>query len=219
MPKFSIGPFEFPTKVAARAACRALLYSSPAGGYLSGEHLRLAKAILEDHPRADEKLSGGCKAIRVVLNKIPGQSDIQRGLTVVHDDNSTTEFSVYVLFHTDRWGGIKEACRESVKPSTAPVKHRAFASGKPVYCAQTGVLLTWETARVDHDAPWPFRRIFKEWMDGRAWKRPKLVDHGTYRLLAPPDLEDFREFHDARAKLRVVHYIPNSSDAHNRKGS
>lgn len=217
MPAFSIGKFKFPSKTAAQAACRSLLYAADVGCILSGDALELAKEILRAHTHSEEKLRGGLKAVRIRRNKIPGQKVQQRTLYVVHDDNSETEFSAYNPLWaagSRRDTGIKTAARLVIEPERLACKNAAFNS-PPVFCAATNVELTWETAHVDHDAPWPFRKILAAWLETLP-EPPVLIDRKVYWEMQPEDAASFRAFHNARARLRVIHIKENIADRHNR---
>jgi hypothetical protein len=167
------------------------------------------------HPRRGEKIQGGVAAIVVKINRVPGQPD-QRGFCVVHDDGSRIDFGAYKCFEKSEpqenfkryFNELSDAGRFAIRLVTAAIKQRAF-DNPPVFCAVSGIELTWREAAVDHAPPWQFKKIVTAWYKLQP-SPPVLIDRQVYREFAENDAKSFCEFHDARAILRIVHHKENS---------
>jgi hypothetical protein len=82
-----------------------------------------------------------------------------------------------------------------------------FTNGH-VLCAITNIPLAMEDVHVDHAPPWTFDRIF----NGLRTAYPNIqpIHVGTRDVFGDRDVE-FRQFHNSRACLRLVHKTANLS--------
>jgi Protein of unknown function (DUF3223) len=203
MPHYEIGCFSFPSKKAAIARIREILYAAPLRQPLAGEQKQLMRAVLSFHPDVATKVTGGCAAILVDVNiDLTGLSS--RGFQIVHRDGTSIDFSYRVaLGLASAVPRMEEAARCAVAPGIIVHKRTRFDGAMVIRCEETGEPITSEEAEVDHASPWPFRRILQEFVK-QYGVRP-IVDRGLSRVFASErDSELFRAFHDARARLRIV---------------
>jgi hypothetical protein len=210
MTEYKIGERVFRTKTEAIKTVQLVLQSSQIGKALSGSELQLIQDLLVQHPAAEEKLSGGCKAIVTRINKLEGMP-AQRGFWIVRDDNTEIDFSIHVPFKSTEVQRKKDqlhwAAREAVRPSVQAFKQKNFQRNKTVQCAISGVAVTWTEAQVHHAPPWPFIRIVTEWLTQKK-VTPVVIDLGITKALE--DKDEFIKFHDARAVLQIVHQRENA---------
>jgi hypothetical protein len=211
MPEFTIGKQVFRTKGKALEAVQQVLRSSLVGKPLTGSDYILIRALIDLHPVADEKLAGGCKAIVVRINKLPGMPP-QRGFWIIHDDGTEIDFSIYVPFKNANQRKVDQlawAAREAVRSEIEQFKRLQFRQRKTIPCQITGRLVTWDEAHVHHAGEWPFVRILTEWIASRS-APPTIIDLGITKALADEDAVEFLKFHNSRATLQVVHQIENA---------
>jgi hypothetical protein len=213
---FDIGPYPFDNKTAARNAIRLVLNEAPIGQPLEGDKfLLIYHAIKSLHPDAAEKLARGCEAIVVRINHIDGCKP-SRGFWIIGHDGTETDFSLYTLFLTEAQNQQRSqscAARRAVEPTLRLYKDRWFADRFQVPCQISNRLMTWEQADVHHDGEWPFDRIFKAFIAQRGDVYPPLievkasneVESVRIKIWTEADAANFRQFHDARASLLIVH--------------
>jgi hypothetical protein len=196
--EITVGGRAFPSKKAALAAVRAVLNNTPLFLFLDGEDLALIRGLLDLHPEREEE--------------IPGMPPT-RGFHIVRKDGSTIDFSIYTPFESEtrrRLNNIGFAARQAVRDITNSFKSRRFGDSETAPCELTGNALRWDDAVVDHAGEWPFSRILTEWIERRG-AEPPLVDRGLYGEFEPDAARDFCEFHNERAKLRLIHKMLNCS--------
>ena len=155
-------------------------------------------------------LTGGVADI--VVRKIEYRPGIiQKCFWIIHPDGGATDFSYRNCFGMQaRDGGVAEAARTAVWPGIVAYKRQRFGNSDAIPCDETGALVSFADADVDHDAPWPFSRILREFFTGRP--KPQLRDEQVRMVFACPDLAaEFIAFHDERARLRIVERKVNIS--------
>ena len=111
------------------------------------------------------------------------------------------------------------------RPSSTPVEWRSLpdirayrdarlAAG-PQRCDVSGELSTPFNLNVDHAGEWPFRRIVEEFVEwaAREGLSLRLAQSGifTVEFANPRATQAFRDFHNARATLRLVTQEINQS--------
>ena len=210
--EFKIGRWTFKTKKAALEAVRKVLQATKLNEPLCGEDYEIIRALIDLHPRAIEKLQGGCRAIVVRVNKLDGMPP-QRGFWIERDDGTGIDFSIYVPFQSEeqtKKSNIAWAAREAVRKSVQAYKKNYFAVTQNVSCEITGESLSWDDAVVHHSGDWAFSKILSAWIQSRG-SDPMLIDGGITKVMVEDDARDFCDFHDARAILQVVHKRINSS--------
>ena len=110
---------------------------------------------------------------------------------------------------------IYSVFRRAVKPSIDAFRASAFLGVDEVLCPVTGLWVKTAEAHVDHEPPWTFLAILREYLrqTGRELIDVKIKSTGTYPVFEDP-AEHFRwvTFHDAAAHLRVVHWRANLSE-------
>lgn len=206
---FPVGQEVFATKKAFIERLRAILNTWNLGAHIAGEDDVLLRAAIVLHPEAEGKIGAGVAHFEVRLNLWRDRIK-QRGLWIVRLDGSEIDFSIYMC--DPSWANpermrryhLNEAAREAVQESVFAYKSARFAEA--AICEVTGRALTWAEAHVDHDDPWPFRRILSEWEAGQNGQEVAFRDDGMTFAFRDQDMRAaFRRFHDDRAVLKLVH--------------
>jgi hypothetical protein len=165
------------------------------------------------HPQRDDKLANGCAAIVVKI----AEGYTTRCLAVVGEDWAVEEFSWRVaLGIVPCTPSLAAAGRIAVADRVERFRSKSFAGG-PVHCATCGAAVGSEDAHVDHAPPWTFAAIVEAFAE--AHPGVKLAHQGTRDVFTnEAEAELFRQFHDERAVLRIVHKRENLSTLRRRAG-
>jgi hypothetical protein len=184
------------------------------GASVVGDDAADLAALLVRHPEAQKKIGAGVLEFYVA----PAEGMGTRCFHLRRTDGSSTDFS-YLSCVSGRAKTVKqeflEACREAVHDDILTLKKAHFAanaddSGK-VRCDETGALLTWDEAHVDHSAPMRFEVICEFFLvslnvdaPDPAWLS-EPADH-QYKTTFTDEriLAAFRRHHDRAKRLRWV---------------
>jgi hypothetical protein len=167
--------------------------------------------LISLHPESDKKVGVGVMYFEVRDNDWGG-----RTFWIVRKDLSETDFSfLKCLSEPTPMQNFRSACRRAVVEDILSFKRSMFTPFDVVFCPVTGEDLVWDTAHVDHAPPYTFDAIAREF----AATRKDITDdvepsHDGDLTTYFKDAETarvFREFHNARAKLRVVSIKANLS--------
>lgn len=199
------------TKHDVVSRARRILHSTPPGKALEPGDFQFMLELLLRHPRAEEKIGVGVRAIRIEPDGIWG------GVMFVAErlDGSVTDFSYRKCLRAPtRYGEVSAACRQAVAEDVIAFKREYFArhadEAGQVTCPLTGKLLGWLEAHVDHAPPWPFRRIVESFFGSLplSLDEVRIVEGGlgeSPRRLADTEVSAlFRDFHSRVAVLRVI---------------
>jgi hypothetical protein len=164
MPAYSLGGIAFPSKKTAVEKIRDILRTSPLDVPLADADYFLIRAMLELHPNKDKKLAGGGVAIVVGINGGPGSLDrtmpSSRGFQVVQANGSKVDFSYRIALGLDSpEPNIAKAARRAVTPAIVAYKTARFRGATHIPCDETGQMIAFGDAHVDHSEPWTFKRI------------------------------------------------------------
>jgi hypothetical protein len=171
------------------------------------------------HPRAEHKIGDGIKEI-VVRQAARNPKNREFWIRTEGSDEWIDISWTACLTVTTPLQEFANACRQAVRPETEAFAARVFAEpaqGSRLRCPITGELFTREEAHVDHDEPWPMRRIVEQFianegLDLEAVQYDGFENGSTRITLRDPDLTaKFRAYHDGVACLRVVSATGNLS--------
>ena len=225
MTKVSIGFSTFASLDALRQHTESLLRRSP-GSVVGAELAFLRDLIKTRHPHAS-----------AFSNRLAFEVEhTSRGNAVFRVTDHGLAFPPSFRIRLARlWGEsvrarVTGACRRAVLAQTAETRERW--SGGP--CPVTSWPLDPDTVDVDHAPPWTFARILDAWLDTLAKRanreltgqhalnmferKPEYLtqswecDASVFAWDGAPEhafAEDFQVFHNARARLRVVHPYAN----------
>lgn len=199
---FRLASTVFARKSDAVAAVREILNTAELNRPLAGEQHDLVAACFALHPGNAIKSAGGVAGFLVkIIQYRPGI--LQRCFHVIHADGSLTDFSYRKCFGmAQRDGGLAEAGRYAVAETVHAFKLAQFKGGR-VACALSGRPLAIGEAAVDHAPPWHFAAILRAFV--AAHGKPDLRDLGvTMAFAREEDAELFRNFHNERARLRIL---------------
>lgn len=205
MPKFNMSGKTYPSKGMTRAEIKRILNAWPIGQPITGADLQiLLDGPIKRHPHAAEKIGGGVARVEVRLNITPGNSS--RGFWIIRHDNSEIDFGAYMMFESketlDKLS-LNDATRRAVYEDVMRCKNLHFNGKDFARCSITGRTIHWTEAHVHHDGAWPFSRILTDWL-ATLVEKPQLIDRGLYSELARQQAQNFRTFHNERAKLVVI---------------
>lgn len=224
MARFELPGMIFKSKKAAFEYTKAILNEAVPGKLLQGPREYMARAVLGMHPSCGEKLNGyKLEDVKLLVREV-SEPFASRCFFLIRPDGSMIDWSYLVCFGRaphlpmgvpiDR---IEEASRRAVDPDVFAYKQMRYAGAEVIACDETGEPVLFREAHVDHAEPWPFAAILKAFL---AEHGPcALHDMGLYLVFADPaDAQAFREFHNARAVLRLVHRDVNLRGRGNGQG-
>jgi Protein of unknown function (DUF3223) len=191
----------FRTKGEARKFFSVLLQTGPLETPISDEsEHQMLLSLLGHHPEREEKFGAGVAHFFRRINRHPVKET--RGFWVKRVDGTEEDFSYPkcldgVSYRGDR---VKKdfamACRRAITPSIAAFRESYFDL--------FGEDPNFSDSHIDHAPPWPLKRIVEEFAQIVGYG-VKMHDYTSVDWGFPPDVEkQFRDFHDARAKLRVI---------------
>jgi len=211
--EINIGERKFLTKKEALNHYKGILNSYDFGELINEQDFLEVLALLETHPRKEEKKGVGIKQIRIAKLKYK-----TKAFELVRLDGSTEYFSYTKRINARRTIMTKfsEACRKAIQEDLRGVKQAYFdkhsKNGK-VRCQETNELLFWEQLNVDHRQPNTFSVILDRFIELNNINLEKIeyveID-GEGNELADLDLkQQFIEYHREKANLRIVNKDKN----------
>ena len=206
--EINIGERKFLTKKEALNHYKGILNSYDFGESINEQDFLDVLALLETHPRKEEKKGVGIKQIRIAKLKYK-----TKAFELIRLDGSTEYFSYTKRINAPRTNMTRfsEACRKAIQEDLRDVKQAYFdkhsKNGK-VRCQETKELLSWEQLNVDHRQPNTFSVILDRFIELNNINLEKIeyveID-GEGNELADLDLkQQFIEYHREKANLRIV---------------
>jgi len=211
---YTIAGRTFDTQKDLVSHVQAILRHYKAPAQLCDDDAAFMGDLLQRHPNAEIKIGCGVQSIWVRRNGAFGQ-----GFYVDRIDGTSTDFSykqcIRPFTHASK---AKFAFRRAIDDQVLAVKYAAFATGNTITCPETGEPITWETAHVDHAAPWTFAVLLTEYCELRGIDLNAIElfesKSGIGKLLPPAIEADWAIWHDQRATLRVISAEANIRLAH-----
>lgn len=211
----NIGSKTWSTKKEAEAFYRAILHASTLNAPLEEEDFHEVYSLLLNHPSAQEKIQGGVEYLYVGNDEHGG-----RCFHIKHPDGTSEAFSFLKSISGESSGLSKfdKAARKAVEEDTSSHKRKYFGEEPTAVCELTGVDLMWAGAHVDHAPPNYFSTIVSSFLteygvDPSTEGYTSKTGYGC-EFTNPKLAECFREFHNSRAKLRVICKKKNMAMAH-----
>lgn len=210
----------FNTQKEAKAFFGSILNAHEEGEELEGEEFNYVEQLLENHPRASEKIGVGIERIVVGLN--PERNG--KCFYVVRKDNSFDDFSYHRCIdgEPNAFTTFAAACRRAVYEDIQDFRAKISAEidhpeGK-VKCAISGQMIHWRDAVIDHKPPKTFSVLVNLFQVAKQIDMSKIeYDReliGGVKFRDKKLSEEFRQFHRQAALLRVVSRHKNSATAH-----
>ena len=206
--EINIGEKKFLTKKEALNHYKGILNSYDFGESINEQDFKEVLALLETHPRKEEKKGVGVKQIRIAKLKYK-----TKAFELVRLDGSTEYFSYTKRINAPKTPITKfsKACRKAIQEDLQNVKQAYFdkhsKKGK-VKCQETKELLPWEQLCVDHRQPNTFSVILDRFIELNKIEVEKIeyiVIDGDGKELADSELKQkFIEYHREKANLRIV---------------
>jgi hypothetical protein len=219
----TVGGLTFRTQEALRDYTVEMLNRYEPEQFASEKDRYFLLQLLARHFEAEDKIGPGILSFQRRVNLYHGKIEAA-GWWFVRTDGTEVSFSIYDCFRDRPIGDdevflrrIVSCCRAAVMEDVHRLKNEVFDGRRMTRCAATGAEISFSEAQVDHAGEWPFVRIVDEWLHERApWLRQieiKSHEGQSGRVFADPRVAaDFKEFHDQRAELRIVHKGQNMGD-------
>ena len=211
---YQIGNEFFKTKKALTERIRSILYSYDSDSSLNEDDQRFMMDVFKLHPSVDVKFGNGVKNINVRRNNVFKKN---REFWILREDETETDISfLECLTPTDHLKKFKNACRSAVKKEI--IQFRITNLDHESLCPITGIKLTKENVHVDHTPPNTFDFIVNEFIriNGINPKSIKLTGDADREIsdqfVDTVLSENFVNFHNSIASLRLVSSIANLSD-------
>lgn len=207
----------FKTKKVLREYIRKIRDSYLDGQCLNEDDFEFMLDLLNRHEEPEIKIGVGVAYMYVKTNEVFKRN---REFWLVRIDGSETDFSFEIcLKHETKLQKFKNACRTSVADIVMDFKKDFFDRvGEPSICPVTGEAMTLRrNSHVDHAHPNTFDKIVQDFisLNGLDVNQIELLTAEDGRVrneMADKTLEQqFIEFHNRRAKLRVVSKFANLS--------
>lgn|ERR1700746_75352 len=181
--------------------CRDIKDSYANGEIITDDDDELLMWLVMRHPDACQKIGVGVDFFTVEDNAYN-----TRGFWVHRIDGTMTDFSLYAcVTEPSHKSMVRDAMRVAVGDQVSEFKMSAAYRG--LECAITGVVLSLETAHVDH-APPEFAVLADEWADDcGGYNAIDLMPEEDGKFgneLYSEDAEDWAEYHREYANLRIV---------------
>jgi hypothetical protein len=211
-PEFHLAGKIYTVKAQIKANVRHIVTEAALNTPLTGKYFDFMRDLFSYHPRAELKIGPG---IETIVVRVSSRHSNNREFWIKQRggeefiDISWTE----CLKATPALVEFRNACRLAVKATTQAFCDAEFAKSAErelLRCPIAGNDFSREEAHVDHDDPWPFRRIVDEFIKREGIDVHKVdydgFEHGsTFITLRDPRLADkFVRFHNDVARLRVV---------------
>ena len=203
-----IGLMAFSSKKEALSHYKTILNSYNFGEYLTDGDFSKVLALLPLHPRAEEKIGAGVKAIRIAKLKFN-----TRSFELVRNDGTCECFSYTKRINSPESSLVRfrKSCRHGVQEDLRRVKQAYFDKHSKkgnVKCQETGELLKWEELNIDHRQPNTFSVIVERFIELHGIDVDAVKYEGTdifeSKIVDENLNERFRQYHKEKANLRLV---------------
>lgn len=187
--EYVIGSYIFKSKAEAKERYSKILKSWDLYENVQGDDIHLLNALLDAHPWR-KSIVGGSHVIGYRL--IPTEYR-NRAIEAIREDGTTAAFPLGRAFekrNPNKADIFRKQCRKAVADQIIRYKKAAFETTDLVWCELTGRWITWDECHVDH--VYPFEDLIQDFREA------------GYRTV-----EDFAEYHRARAVLRCVSKTAN----------
>lgn len=218
MATIQVGAVIFPTKAALTDHVRRIMGAYPDGAMLDDLDFAFMRTLLDLHPAAAAKVGAGVAGMWVAENpRFPGPK--ARCFYLRRLDGTETDFSfLECISPKPHRRKVFAAMRAGVEDQTRAFKSALLSDGTVRRCPDTGDVLTFDTAHVDHVAPLTFERLALDFLDGYgvAVDDVRLSGHGEdnrfdLALGDPRMLDHWTAYHACNANLALVSARANLS--------
>jgi len=213
--QIQIGEHCFKTKTEAIEFYKDILNSYSEGEELISVDFENVFNLLKHHPNSKEKIGNGLEKI-IVKN---GEYKLNC-FHLVRLDGSIEDFSYRKCINgeSNRFSLFSQACRKAIENDLKEVKQRYFKNNSKkglVKCQDTGELIDYENAHVDHRQPNTFSVIVDRFIELNKIDLEKVeydrINNYGHKLIEKQIEKLFREYHAEKANLRVVNRKRNLS--------
>lgn len=181
---------------------------------LIDEHLYFMLGLLRYHPWSDQKIGVGVQSMWVQ----PNENYATKCFWLERIDGTKTDFSFHQCVSLPSpLRDFKAACRRAIAPSIINLKQKYFSGINECSCPLLGITMTMSTSHVDHMSPNTFEKILNDFIKefNIDVEAVPLVEHNDGKIGNCFDDVNFEkewvDFHDRRAKLRVISIKANLS--------
>lgn len=211
--QYTLGGIQFATKKAALKHVGDIRkrYESNVGPVTDPSELAVLFDLVKFHPRYSLYQSIGILGFDTWIVIPYGGA----GFRVVLADGTRDPFSYRTAFGlSNPRSHVLAAMRGAVASQVHAWKCNHWETNSSVRCAISGEVLTWEVFHVDHNYPWPFRRIVEMFFEVEKIDMLTVAlrdgEYGVSKVLANPEFEArWSAFHAERATYRALHAREN----------
>lgn len=179
------------------------------GAYLSLWDAQFILGLLKHHPDAEEKMAG------IIAGVLVHRRDGGKGFTLHKESGELVTFSWQkCIAPPSPWTKFTRVCRKLVQPDIQLAKKKIFAETPYLKCPFTGEILTEKSCHLDHEQPFTFSVIVKnfaqEW--GIVAENVIYVHGDGFTTFRDAQLaQDWIAYHRLYARLRPVSATANLS--------
>lgn len=189
MSEYVIGSYIFKSKAEAKKRYSKILGDWDLYEDIQGDDIHLLNALLDAHPWR-KSIVGHSHIVgyRLVPTEYRG-----RAIEAMREDGTGAAFPLGRAFekkNPNKAEVFRTQCRKAVADQIIRFKKARFERVNEVLCEITGKWITWDECHVDH--VYPFEDLIQDFREA------------GYRTV-----EDFAEYHRAKAVLRCVHKDAN----------
>lgn len=208
----------FKTKKACFDYARRILKKTIINMPLEGKDLSFITALLHTHKAADQKIGCGIKKIYVRREPIFNG----RHFTVLRTDGTEIEFSFLKCLSAngmktnrvpEHLQNVKRALRTAITDDVYKFKIERFKEKGLIQCPYTKEYLDFYDSHVDHKYPNTFDKLVFDWLYKNKLKVSdiKVTGETILNLVDEKLLDSFVQFHNKKAKLRIISAEANRS--------
>ena len=191
--------------------CREILYKYNVGSSVTNdEDIQFLLSIFENHTEWDSKQGVGIKSISVIKNQFNKCFQLNR------IDGTFTDISfTHSISNRSKVGEVKKACRTAIRKLIVQFRDENVVFGVSK-CPFTNEVLTKDNTHIDH-YDLTFDLMFNLWVvqhnfDFLYSKVNETKDNSVVTCFTDGSIiEDFRNFHNEKSKLRAVSKNANLS--------
>lgn len=213
----TIGNEVFKTKKEATEKVQGILYSYKSNEFINYEDRLFMENLVHNHPNSEEKIGSGIEGIKVKQNPRYIKT---RNFIIVRTDGTETDFSFLKCITAPKQkANFFQAARKATEPFMRNFRQEYFKEkgGKSV-CEILGTEIYPFNSHVDHVPPLTFENIIKEFiekenLDIETVEFKPSADNEYGKEFKSEELSNkWVEFHNERARLRVISARANLSD-------
>jgi len=217
--KYTINGIGFTNNKSVEQHAREILYNHAVNSHLQGDDETFMREYFRNfHIEWVQKVGTGIQFIRRIAEPNYGK---HRGFEIIREDGSSTDISFIIskISKRDFLQDFKAALRIVIEPQVFQFKKVFFDNPQILkHCELTGETITFGACHVDHYTP-TFGQLAQDFIEFKCFKAldferlvaPPADNQTFYKLIDDDVANEFYNFHETRARLRVLSVTGNLS--------